>query len=110
MNFKRVKHSFPCNNNLLWLLLNREASNECSYFLSSLPLGKLSKTFLTSPNTSMDNFQEKLASPRIEDKDCSIDWLGRQISLMCLMDGDPVDIGVINKPIDLITEQLSVIL
>ena len=104
MNFKWIKHSFSCDNNLLWLLFYREASDECSNFFSSLPLGKLSETFLTSPNTSMDNFQEKLASPWIEDKDCSIDWLGRQISLMCLMDSNPVYIGVINKPIDLITK------
>ena len=52
----------------------------------------------------MDDLQEELAGARVEDEDGAIDWFGCQITFECLMDGDSVDIGVIDEPNDLICE------
>jgi hypothetical protein len=58
----------------------------------------------------MDNFQEQLASPRIEDKNSTINWFGCQVSLERFMDSHSIDVSVINKPNDLVSEEVSVIL
>lgn len=52
----------------------------------------------------MDNFQEKLTCSRIEDKDGTINRFGCQITLKGLMDGDSINVGIIDKPDDLISE------
>lgn len=58
----------------------------------------------------MNNFEEKLASSRIEDKDGSIDRFCGKISFKSFMDGDSVDVSIVNKPDNLICEQICVIL
>lgn len=52
----------------------------------------------------MDNFKEKLTCSRIEDKDGTINRFGCQITLKGLMDGDSINVGIIDKPDDLISE------
>jgi hypothetical protein len=58
----------------------------------------------------MNNFEEELASSRIEDEDSTIDWLRGQIALKGLMDRDTVDICVIDEELNLVAEQLRIIL
>jgi hypothetical protein len=58
----------------------------------------------------VDDLEEQLASPWVEDEYGSVDGLRGEVSFECLMDGDSVDIGVINKPDDLVREQLSIVL
>jgi len=41
----------------------------------------LSKTFLSSPDGRVDDLQEELTSAGIEDEDCTVDGLRRQIAL-----------------------------
>jgi hypothetical protein len=52
----------------------------------------------------MDNFQEKLTCSRIEDKDGTIDRFGCQVTLKGLMDGNSINVGIIDKPYNLICE------
>ena len=41
---KRIKHSFSCYNNLLWLLLDWQRTNQSCHFFCSLPFGQLQRT------------------------------------------------------------------
>jgi hypothetical protein len=54
--------------------------------------------------------QKELTSTGIENENGSIDWFGSKISLKCLMDCHTIDIGVINKPNDLVAKKLSIVL
>ena len=58
----------------------------------------------------MDDFQEQLPSARVQDEDGPVDGLGGQVALERLVDSDPVDIGVVHKPDDLVAEQLPIVL
>lgn len=77
---------------------------------SSLPLGQLAQTLLACPDARVDDLQEELASPGVEDEDGTIDGLGGQVALKGLVDGDTVHIGVIHKPDYLVAEELSIVL
>lgn len=111
-----IQHSLSSDNDLFWLLFHRQGSDQSCHFLSCLPLGQLTQTFLSRPHTRVDNLQEELACPWIEDEDCSVDWLRRQVTLKrlremsrvkehavqlspsYLVNGDPVHVSVVNKP------------
>ena len=64
----------------------------------------LSETFLSGPHWSMDNLQEELTGPGIEDEDSTVDWFGGQVPLERLVDGDTIYVGVVHKPNDLVGE------
>ncbi len=110
MHLKWVKHAFARDNNLLRLFLYWQTSNESSHFLSSLPLGQLTQSFLSSPYTRVDDLEEQLAGLGVEDKDGSIDGFRGQITLKCLVNCHSVYISVIDKPDDLIGEKLGIVL
>ena len=110
MHFQRIQHSFPRYDDLFRLLLDRERPDQSSNFLSSLPLGELTETLLSRPHDGMDDLEEELAGTWVEDEDGSVDGLGGQVALECLVDGDPVDVGVVHEPDDLVAEQFSVVL
>ena len=110
MDFQRIQHSLSGDNDLFGLFLHWQTSDESSHFLCCLPLGELAQSLLTCPHTGVNNFEEELARLGIEDEDGSIDGLGGEISLKCLVDGDSVHIGVVYKPNDLVGEQLCVVL
>lgn len=110
MDFKWVKHTLTSDDNLLGLLLNRQTSNQCSNFFSSLPLSQLTETLLTCPHTCVNNLEEQLTSSGIENEDCSIDWLCSQVTFKGLVNSNSVDVGIINEPYDLIAEELSIVL
>lgn len=80
------------------------------HLLSCLPFGQLTQTLLASPHAGVDDLEEELTSPGVEDEDGPIDGLGGQVALKGLVDGDTVYIGVIHKPDDLVAKQLSVVL
>ena len=67
-----TQHSLTGNNHLLWLFFNWQRPYQRSYFLSSFPFGKLSKSLLASPNTCVDDLQEQLTRSRIKDEDSAI--------------------------------------
>ena len=50
-----------------------------------------------------------LTSSWIENKDSTIDWFGRQVTLGFVNGNSSIDICVIHKPYDLIAEYLSVL-
>ena len=58
----------------------------------------------------MDDLQEQLACPWVQNEDCSINGLCCQISLKGLVNGHSIYIGVIHKPDDLIGKELSIVL
>ena len=58
----------------------------------------------------MDDLQEELTGPGVEDEDGPIDGLGGQVTLKGFVNGHPIHIGVINKPDDLVAEELTVVL
>ena len=78
---KGIQHALPGDNDLLGLLLYGEGSDQGSHFLSRLPLGQLTKTFLAGPDRGVDDLQEKLTGTWIEDEDGPVDGLGGQVSL-----------------------------
>lgn len=93
--FQRIEQTLTSDDQLLGLFFNRKRADESSDLFSCLPFGQLTKTLLASPYASMNNLQEELSSPRIEDEDSSIDGLGRQVTLECLVDGHAIDIGIV---------------
>ena len=58
----------------------------------------------------MNDLQEQLACTRIEYKDGAIDGLSRQVTFERLVNGDSVDVGVVDEQLSLIAEQLGVVL
>jgi hypothetical protein len=74
---------------------------KATHLLSCLPLGQLAQTLLACPHRGVDDLQEQLSSPRVEDEDCPVDWLCRQVTLKRFVDGHTVDVRVIHKPYDL---------
>ena len=52
-----------------------------THFLSGFPFGQLTETFLSGPDGSMDDLEEKLSRPRIKNEDGAVDWLRRQVTL-----------------------------
>lgn len=97
MHLKRIKQTLSCDDELLRLFFHWQRSNERCDFLGCLPLRKLSKTLLTSPDTSVNDLEEELTSTRVKDEDRSIDWLRCQIALECLVNRDSIDVGVVNE-------------
>ena len=127
MHLERIEQTLAGNNKLLWLLFNRQGSNEGRDFFSCLPFGQLTKTFLTSPYTGVNDLQEKLTGSRIKDEDCTVQLVSRykdkwmyndlpvdrlccQVTLECLVNRDTIDICIINEQLGLIAEQFGVIL
>jgi len=58
----------------------------------------------------VNDFQEKLSSSWIENENGSIDGFGGQVTLKGFVDGNTIDVGVINKPNNLIAKEFSIIL
>ena len=80
VDLKRVKHTLSGDNDLLGLFFYGQRTNESSYFFSRLPLGQLTETLLTSPDTRVDDLEEELSRARVENEDSTIDRLGGQVS------------------------------
>ena len=76
MHLKRVKHALPRDNNLIGHLFDWERANKGGHLLSGLPFGKLAKALLAGPHRGVDNLQEELPSPRVEDKNGPVDRFG----------------------------------
>ena len=81
MDFQWIQHALSSDDNLLRLLFHWKGSNESSNLFGRLPFGELSETLLTSPNARVDDLEEELPRPRVEDEDGTVDGLGRQITL-----------------------------
>lgn len=58
----------------------------------------------------MDDLQEQLPGPWVEDEDSAVDRFCRQVAFECLVNRYSVDIGVINEELHLVAEQLRVVL
>lgn len=58
----------------------------------------------------MNNFQKQLSRPGIEYENRSINRFRRKIAFKCLVNCHPIDIGIIDEPDDLISEEVGVIL
>ena len=58
----------------------------------------------------MNNLQEQLTSSRVEDENSTVNRLGSQVTFKGLVNGDTVDISVINEQLNLVAEQLRVVL
>ena len=91
-------------------LLVRQVEKWRADLLCCLPFGQLAQTLLASPHAGVDDLEEELAGPGVEDEDGTIDGFGGEVTLKGLVDGYPVHIGVIHKPDDLVTEQLTIVL
>ena len=89
MNLEGIQHALPGDDDLLGLFLHGEGSNERCHFFRRFPLGQLTKTFLSRPNRSVDNLEEKLTRPRVEDENGSVDRLSRQVAFEGLVNSYP---------------------
>ena len=65
---------------------------------SSWAVNHLSETFLSSPHRGVNDLEEQLARPRVEDENGPVDRLRRQVALERLVDGHPVHVRVVDKP------------
>lgn len=104
MHFKWIEHALSSHDNLFGSFLGGQCSDQSSNFFCGFPFGKLAETFLACPHAGVDNFEEKLSSSGVEDEDGAVDGFCCEIALKCFVDGDSVDVGVIDKPNDLICE------
>ena len=89
MNLEGIQHALPGDDDLLGLFLHGEGSNECRHLFRRFPLGQLTQTFLSCPNRSVDNLEEKLTRPWVEDENGSVDRLGRQVAFEGLVNSNP---------------------
>lgn len=105
MNFKGIKHTLSRDNDLFRLLLNRQTSNESSNFFSSFPFCELSKSFLSSPYTCVNDLEEEMSTLWIKDKNGAVDRFCGEIALKCLVNRNTVHVGVVYEPNNLITEE-----
>ena len=110
MHFEWIQKALSRHNELLGLFFDGERTHQSGNFLGSLPLRQLSKTFLSCPNTGVNDLQEQLSGPRVENEDGAVDWLGGQIAFKCLVDGDAIDVCIIDEQLDLIVEEFGIIL
>jgi hypothetical protein len=67
-----TQHALSRDNDLLGLFFNGERSYKRSNFFGRFPLRQLSETFLTSPDTRMNDLEEELTGARVEDEDSTI--------------------------------------
>ena len=58
----------------------------------------------------MDNLQEQLTGTGVEDKDGTVDWLGRQVTFKGLVNGNTIDVGIIDEELSLVAEEFRVVL
>eukprot|EP00964_Phaeocystis_antarctica_P078146 scaffold48598_cov65-Phaeocystis_antarctica.AAC.1 len=110
VHLERVEHALARHDDLLGLLLDGQRADERGHLLGGLPLGELPQPLLARPDGGVDDLEEELAGARVEDEDGAVDGLGRQVALEGLVDGDAVDVGVIDEPDDLVGEELAVVL
>ena len=89
MNLEGIQHALPGDDDLLGLFLHWEGSNERRHLFRRFPLGQLTQTFLSCPNRSVDNLEEKLTRPRVEDENGSVDRLSRQVAFEGLVNSNP---------------------
>ena len=54
--------------------------------------------------------QEELSRSGIENENSTVDWLCRQIALERLVNSNAVDVGIVDKPNDLVGEELRIVL
>jgi hypothetical protein len=54
------------------LFLNGKGANQGGHLFSGFPFSQLTKSFLTSPDTSVDDLEEELTRTGIEDEDGAI--------------------------------------
>jgi len=78
--------------------------------VSILVLGQLPQPLLSRPYGGVDDLEEELPRARVEDENGSVDGLGGQVTLERLVDGDAVDVGVVDEPDNLVREELAVVL
>ena len=52
----------------------------------------------------MYDLKKQLPGLWVKDEDGSIDGLGGQITLVCFVDGDSINVGIVDKPYDLVGE------
>lgn len=110
VDLERVEHALAGDDDLLGLLLDGQGPDQRRHLLGRLPLGELTETLLAGPDGRVDDLEEELTGARVEDEDGAVDGLGGQIALERLVDGDAVDVGVVDEPDDLVAEELRVVL
>jgi hypothetical protein len=110
MDFQRVQHSLPCDNNLSGLFINRQGSDQSSHFFSSFPLGQLAQSLLTRPSRSVDYFQVQLSVSRVENENRAVNWLCCQVPFESLVNCHTVNVCVVHEPDYLVGEQFGVVL
>ena len=110
VHLQRVEQTLARHDELLRLLLDRQGPDERRHLFGRLPLGELAETLLARPDAGVDDLEEQLARPRVEDEDGAVDGLRRQVALERLVDRHAVDVGVVDEVLDLVAEELRVVL
>ena len=110
MHLQGVQHALARHDNLLGLLLHGKRADKSGNLLGRLPLRQLPQTLLSCPDGRVDDLEEELPGPRVEDEDGSVDGLGGEVALEGLVDGDAVHVRVVHEPDDLVGEKLPVVL
>jgi hypothetical protein len=58
----------------------------------------------------MDDLEEELSGSGVEDEDGSVDGFCGEVSFEGFVDGNPIDVCVVDKPYDLVGEEVGVVL
>mmetsp|Transcript_63136 Transcript_63136/g.136700 ORF Transcript_63136/g.136700 Transcript_63136/m.136700 type:complete len:725 (-) Transcript_63136:4486-6660(-) len=110
VHLQRVQHALARHDDLLRLLLHGQRADQRRDLLGGLPLRQLRQALLAGPHRGVDDLQEELSGPRVEDEDRAVHRLRRQVALEGLVDRDAVHVGVVDEPDDLGAEELAVVL
>jgi hypothetical protein len=78
-NNPRTQHALSSDNDLLRLFFDRQGTDQCCNLFGCLPLCELAEPLLTSPYARVNDLEEQLPRPRIEDKNSTVCDASRQI-------------------------------
>jgi len=67
-----TQHALPGDNDLFGLFFDWQRANQCRNFFGCLPLSQLPETFLTSPDACMNDFEEQLPRPGVENENSAV--------------------------------------
>ena len=67
-----TQHALSSDDDLLRLFFDRQGTDQCCNLFGRLPLRELPKTLLTSPHARVNNLEEQLPRPRIEDENSAV--------------------------------------
>lgn len=67
-----TQHALTRHDDLLWLFLHGQRTDQSGNFFGRLPFRQLTQTLLSGPHACVNDLQEQLARPRVENENGSV--------------------------------------